>query len=158
MDEKKLVQAKAVFDTLCRSLDNRKWNYKKNEEELTVECGVQSEDLPIEISIKIDVDRRLAMLISHIPLVVKEDKRLDAAIAVSAVNNMLVDGSFDYNIASGHMFFRMTNSFIESTISEEVFFYMIFCSCQTIDEYNDKFLMLAKGMVSVEQFLASIKN
>ena len=52
----------------------------------------------------------------------------------------------------------MTNSFLESKISEEVFAYMLYCSCQTIDEYNDKFLMLAKGMISIEQFLSTLAN
>ena len=56
------------------------------------------------------------------------------------------------------MFFRMTNSFMESKLGEEAFAYMLFCSCQVIDEYNDKFLMLAKGMVSIEQFLSSLNN
>ncbi len=155
---KNVELAKATFATLCQTLDNNDWSYKKNEEALSIECGAQGEDLPMEFNIKVDADRMLVMLLSHLPFVIAEDKRLDIAVAVSAVNNALVDGCFDYDIASGHMFFRMTNSFIESRIAEEVFAYMLFCSCQTIDEYNDKFLMLAKGVLSIEQFLASIMN
>ncbi|MBR6742530.1 MAG: hypothetical protein IKM09_03700, partial [Clostridia bacterium] len=98
------------------------------------------------------------MLISHMPFVIHEDKRLDVAIAVTALNNRLVDGCFDYDIKSGHMFFRMTNSFIDSRLDEEVFAYMLFCACKTIDDYNDKFLMLDKGMLSLEQFLSSLDN
>lgn len=155
---KNLEQAKAVFSTLCQALDNHDWRYKKDAEKLVVECGARGDDLPMDITVKVDVDRMLVLLLSHLPYVVQEDKRLDIAIAVSAINNVLVDGCFDYDLASGHMFFRMTNSFIESTIGEEVFSYMLFCSCQTIDEYNDKFLMLAKGMLSIEQFLSSLAN
>lgn len=155
---KNMEQAKVAFATLCQTLDNHEWHYKKNEEKLSIECGARGDDLPIEITVTVDADRMLVMLISHIPFVIQEDKRLDVAIAVSAINNVLVDGCFDYDIASGHMFFRMTNSFLESKISEEVFSYMIFCSCQTIDEYNDKFLMLAKGLISIEQLLAAVLN
>ena len=157
-EQKNLEQAKIAFGTLCQALDKHEWHYKKDEEKLSIECGAQGEDLPMEITIKVDADRMLAMLISHMPFVIQEDKRLDVAIAVSAINNALVDGCFDYDIASGHMFFRMTNSFLESKISEEVFVYMLYCSCQTIDEYNDKFLMLAKGMISIEQFLSTLAN
>ncbi len=157
-DEKNIAQAKAAFSTLCQALDKHEWHYEKEEEKLSIECGAQGEDLPMKITVKVDADRRLIMLLSHLPFVIQEDKRLDVAIAVSAINNALVDGCFDYDVASGHMFFRMTNSFLESTISEEVFTYMLFCSCQTIDEYNDKFLMLAKGMISIEQFLSTLAH
>ena len=155
---KNYEQAKAAFATLCQALDNHEWHYKKEEDKLSIECGAQGDDLPMEITVKVDADRMLVLLISHMPFVIQEDKRLDVAIAVSAINNALVDGCFDYDVASGHLFFRMTNSFIESKISEEVFAYMLFCSCKTIDEYNDKFLMLAKGLISIEQFLSTLAN
>ncbi len=157
-EEKNMAQAQAAFATLCQALDKHEWHFEKDDEKLAIECGAQGEDLPMKITVKVDADRMLIMLLSHLPFVIQEDKRLDVAIAVSAINNALVDGCFDYDVASGHMFFRMTNSFLESTISEEVFSYMLFCSCQTIDEYNDKFLMLAKGMISIEQFLASLAH
>lgn len=155
-DEKNIVQAKAAFETLCQALDKHEWHYEKEEEKLTLECGAQGEDLPMKITVKVDADRMLIILLSHLPFVIQEDKRLDVAIAVSAVNNALFDGCFDYDVTSGHVFFRMTNSFLESTISEAVFSYMLFYSCRTIDEYNDKFLMLAKGMISIEQFLSAL--
>lgn len=154
-EQKSLEQAQAVFATLCRALDAREWHYQKDEEGLCIECGARGDDLPMEITVKVDAERMVIRLISHMPFVIQEDKRLDVAIAVSSINNMLVDGSFDYDITSGQIFYRMTSSFLESEIGEEVFLYMIFCSCQIIDEYNDKFLMLAKGMLSLEQFLAN---
>ncbi len=155
-DERKLAQAKSVFETLCRTLDKHEWKYGKDEEKLMIECGAQGDDLPMKITVKVDPERSLIMLLSHIPFVIREDKRLDLAIAVSAVNNSLVDGSFDYDVTKGNMCFRMTNSYIESIIGEEVISYMLFCSCQTIDEYNDKFLMLSKGIVSIEQFISTV--
>lgn len=155
---KNLEQAKATFETLCKALDNHEWHYERNEEKLSIECGAQGDDLPVEISVRVDANRMLAILVSHLPFVIQEDKRLDVAVAVSAINNVLADGCFDFDISSGHIFFRMTNSFIESKISEEVFSYLLFCSCKTIDDFNDKFLMLGKGMISIEQFLASLAN
>lgn len=157
-EEKKLMQAKATFDVLCRTLDSDNWHYKKDEENLRIECGARGEDLPMEITIKVDTDRQVVLLFSRLPFAIQEDKRLDVAIALSAINNTIVDGCFDYDIKSGNIFFRMTNSFLDSTIGQEVFLYMMYCSCKTIDDYNDKILMLAKGMLSMEQFLESLKN
>ena len=154
----KMEKARSVFGTVCRALDNREWNYKKDEEALKIECGARGEDLPMELTINVDADRMVVLVLSHIPFIIPEDKRLDAAIAVAAVNNRLVDGCFDYDIKSGHLFFRLTNSYMDSMIGEDVFFYMVLCSCQTIDEFNDKIFMLAKGMLSMEQFLAAINK
>lgn len=152
---KDLALAKATFETLCKTLDSHEWYYEKNEEKLSVNCSAKGDDFPVELEIEVDADRMLVMLISHLPFTIKEDKRLDAAIAISVVNNMMLDGCFDFDIRSGHIFFRMTNSFIESTLGQEYFTYLLFCACQTIDEYNDKFLMIEKGVISVEQFIAS---
>lgn len=155
MADEKLERAQKVYGTMCSTLDSHEWHYKKDEEKLSIDCGAQGEDLPMEITIKVDAERQLILLLSHLPFVISEDKRLDVAIAVSAVNDKLVDGSFDYNIADGHMFFRMTSSFIESEIGNELFTYMLMVSCHTIDEYNDKFLMLGKGMMSIEDFISN---
>ena len=155
---KDLKLAKATFETLCKALDNNKWNYKKDEENLTVKCGARGDDLPMDLVIEVDAERMVVILLSQIPFVFKEDKRIDAAIAVSAINNILAHGCFDYDVISGKMLFRMTNSFVDSKLGEEVFIYMLLASCKTVDDFNDKLLMLAKGMLSIEQFLSTLTN
>lgn len=153
MADEKLERTQKVYETLCSTLDSHGWHYKKNEERLSIDCGAHGEDLPMEITIRVDAERQLIMLLSHLPFVISEDKRLDMAIATSIANNGMVDGSFDFDITDGHMFFRMTSSFIESEIGSELFTYMLMVSCHTIDEYNDRFLMLGKGMMSIEDFM-----
>lgn len=157
-DQVNLTLAKETFNTLCQAFDNNKLHYEKDEEKMIIECRAQGDDLPIELTVSVDAERMLVLLISRLPFVIQEDKRLDVAIAVSAINNLLADGCFDYNVATGNMFFRMTNSFLESKMGEAVFSYLLFGSFKIIDAYNDKLLMLAKGVVSVEQFLASLEN
>lgn len=74
---------------------------------------------------------------------------------LTVVNDMLVDGSFDFDMAKGRVSFRLTASYIESILGKELFECMLMVSATTIDEYNDKFLMIAKGMISFDQFLES---
>lgn len=155
-EQKNLEQAKVTFDTLCRALEKQEWDYKKYEDKFVIECGAQGADLPMKITVEVNPKNLLVILLSRLPFVIQEDKRLDVAVAVSAINNALVDGCFDYDISTGNIYFRMSNSFIDSKIGEEVFIYMLICSCQTIDEYNDKILMLAKGMLSIEQLVSKI--
>ncbi len=157
-DEMKLAKAKEVYKLLHQTLEKNDWHYENDDEKLTIKCGAQGDNLPVEFTVKIDALRQLVKLHSHLPLVIHEDKRIDIAMVISIINNNLADGCFDYDISSGHIFFRMTSSFIESSIGESVFMYMLLCSFATIDKYNDKLLMLAKGMITVEQFISSVSD
>jgi len=157
-DTNDLKRAQKVFETLCKTMDSQDWNYEKNEQELSIESGAQGEDLPIEFSVNVDAERKLVMFLSHIPYVIAEEKRLDLALAINIVNNKIVDGCFDYDVQTGHIFFRMTNSYIDSQLGNDLFSYMLYCACQTIDEYNDKFLMISKGMLTLEKFVETENN
>ena len=91
------------------------------------------------------------------PFAVPENRRTALAVAVSQANNGMVDGSFDFDYLSGRIVFRMTSSYRESLIGKQLFEYMLSCACFTIDEYNDKFLMVAKNEMSAEEILDYIK-
>ena len=151
-DEKKLKNARLVFNTLCGMLDQKDFKYEIHEEDLVVTFGMGGDDLPMHFVINIDAERDLIRVLSRLPFVFEEDKRVDAAIATSQINYRLADGSFDFNYKTGHVLFRMTSSYKDSLISMEVFEYMIAVASFTIDEYNDKLLMLAKGMITVDEF------
>lgn len=155
MAEEKFTTAKAVYETVCKALSEKDWKFKGDDENLKIKTGAVGEDLPMDITIDVNADRQLLLVISPMPMAVPEDKRVDIAIAISVINNQLVDGCFDYDIRTGHIFFRLTSSFIKSKIGKEAVMYMLLCSCKIIDEYNDKLLMLVKGLLSVEQFIAS---
>lgn len=153
-DEKQLKKAKAVYDSLCALLDSRNGHYEKHEEDLVVTFIVGGDDIPMHIIMKVDAERELVRVHSPIPVTFEGDKRIDGAIATSQVNYGLADGSFDYDFKAGRIVFRMTSSYRDSLISENLLEYMIGCASYTIDEYNDKFLMLSKGMIPLESFFA----
>ena len=148
-----MERARKVFDTLCATLDSHDWHYSKDDEKLEIVCNAQGDDLPIRVRFIVDTARQIILLFSPLPFEISEDKRLDAAIAVSMVNNRIVDGGFDYNIATGFLTYRMTSSFIDSDIGNDLFTYMLFTACRTVDDYNDKFLMLSKGTLGIEYFI-----
>ena len=156
-DEKDLKRAQTVYKTLCQMLDDNQWKYKKNEEELSIHCGAQGDDLPMEITIEVDKKRQLVTLLSPMPFAVPEKRRSALAVAVSKANYGIVDGSFDYDFLSGRIVFRLTACYHESLIGKELFNYMLMCSCYTIDEYNDKFLMVAKSDMSTDEILNFIR-
>ncbi len=155
-DEKQLKQAKAAYKSLCDMLDERELIYTKNEEEFRIECGMQGDDLPIEIRIAVDPERQLVILLSSMPFTVAENRRTAMAIAVSCANNGLVDGNFDYDYLSGGIAFRMTSSFMESLVGKEMFEYMLACAAYTVDAYNDKFFAVSKQEMTLEEIVAYI--
>lgn len=154
--EKNLQHAQATFQTLCSTLDRENWRYEKWDG-LRIKLGVQGEDLPMEIVIEVETDRQLVILLSHLPCVIPEDERLDLGVAITTVNDRLVDGCFDFDLGTGDIYFRMTNSFKDSELGSDLFMYMLLCACHTIDDYNDKFLLLSKGLLTLDKFLESDK-
>ena len=114
---------------------------------------MKGDDLPIEFIMVVRPKNQVVQFISSLPFNMPEDKRVDGAIAVCVANYGLVDGSFDYDLRDGEIRFRLTCSYRESTLSEELFNYMIMVSASTVDNYNDKFFMIAKGMMTVQQFI-----
>lgn len=148
-DLKTLKQAQQAYNTLCSMLDNRQWKYSKNEEDLSIECRVQGDDIPMNIFFQIDTDHSLITLYSHLDIEVPKEKLVETAVAVNIINSVLVDGSFDYNILKGNILFRLTSSYKSSLISEKAFEYILDVSCSTVDQYNDKLDALIKGEYSL---------
>ena len=152
-DAKKMMYAKEAFDTLCRSLDNIGWKYRKMEDELKISFGVGGDDIPMSFLIIIDAERQLVRILSLLPFQMKEDKIVDGAVATCVINYLLADGSFDFDVESGHILFRMTSSFRESLLGEELFKYMVSIACLTIDKYNDQLSDINEGKMTIAEFI-----
>lgn len=154
-DEKNLMLAQQVYKTLCEAIERREWTYDKDEEKLLVHFGVNGDDLPMRFILIVDADRQLIRLMSPMPFKMSEDKRMEGALATCAASFGMVDGSFDYDLSDGEIVFRMTASFRESVIGDGLFQYMISCSCAMVDKYNEQFLALDKGVLSINDFLSN---
>lgn len=154
-EEIKMDLAKEVYATLCAALDKRKWHYEKDEENLVVHFGVGGDDIPMSFIIAVDAERQLVRVMSPLPFKFSEDKRMDGAIATCVASFGLADGSFDYDITTGMVVFRMTATYRESKLGDGLFQYMISCSSVMVDEFNDKFLAIDKGLMSIGDFIAS---
>ncbi len=153
MAEINMEKAKEIFDALVNMLDTRGWKYDKHEEDLLIKSGIKGDDLPIEFIVVVKPRNQVVQLLSRLPFQMPEEKRVEGALAVCIANNGLVDGSFDYDVSDGDITFRLTSSYRESTLGADLFEYMIMVSAGTIDDYNDKFFMIAKDMMSIQQFI-----
>lgn len=145
--------AKNIYAQLCKVLDKREWKYDKLDDKLAVGFIVRGEDIPMEFIFNVDVERQLVRLRSQLPFNFAEDKRLEGAIVTSRANCLLVDGYFEYDITDGETSFKITTSCRDSIISDETIEYMLQCALFVVEEFNDKFMAVSKGYLSVEQFL-----
>lgn len=147
-------QAQAVFETLCKALDERHWKYEKHPDDLVITFDYRGEDIPMSFVMAIDAEREVVQLFSTLPFLFGRDKRVEGAIATSCINYLLADGSFDYDYKTGTVRFRLTATFRDSLISPTLLLYMVAIACRTVDDYNDKLLMVAKGVLAPEDITA----
>lgn len=155
MEKEAMLQkmGQEVYETICKMFDDMEYHYERHDEDLVITCKVHGEDIPMDMIFRVRADRQLVQIMSPLPFNIPEEHRMDIAMATTVINNMLVDGSFDFDLSDGSVMFRLTSSYIESILGKELFKYMLMVSATTVDVYNDKFLMIAKGMMSLEQFL-----
>lgn len=151
-DERIIEHSKEVYTTLCAALEAREWVYDKDEENLRVSFGVSGDDIPMHLYISIEPEMQLIRVVSPLPFAMNEEKRIEGAVAACSASYNMLDGNFDYDVSSGKIFFRLTASYRNSRIGEGMFHYLITIACDMVDKYNDKFLALDKGIISLSDF------
>ena len=113
-------EAQVVYNTLCSTLDNMKWTYNKQEENLEVRTSAVGNDLTMKLYMKVDANRSVMYLKSGMPFTVPTD-RIDIMVkAVIAANWAMLNGSFEMDMSDGYIAFKVVVPFMESIISEKV--------------------------------------
>lgn len=153
-DEVKTKVAKETYQTLLKAIELNGWKCEQNDEKLAIHFGVNGDDLHMDFIIVVDVERQLVRLISRLPFNFNRNKLMEGAIATCVANYSIADGSFDYDIFDGSIYFRMTTSYRSSVISHEALMYLVNCAAYTVDKFNDKLLMVNSGAMSLDDFIA----
>ena len=147
-------EARALYNTLCQTLDKMKWHYTKEEDKYVIRTSAIGQDLSMKLNMKIDAERQVMYLKSPMPFDIPERAREALTTAVVVANYTMLNGSFEYDLSDGYLAFKIVVPYMESIISEKVCHYMIMVSCQMIDKFNDKFKALVDGTMSLDEFKA----
>ena len=142
-----------VYQQIKDYLDKRDFHYETHDDQLLIQLTVKGDDRPQPTIIRVIDERQVFQVLSPIPCVMPEDKLVDGALAVSVANDRMLNGSFDYNTVNGRIAYRVTQAFMGMEVSEECIEYVLNVAFFTTDKYNDKFFMISKGMMTLEQFL-----
>ncbi len=156
-DLKEIKLSQKNFEKICEMLDDSKWKYDKDEENLKIFSGTKGDDMRIDIKFELRPQLELAGLLSPMPFEVPEDKRSIMALAVSRANYGMVDGCFDYDYVNGRLLFRITLSYAGTVLSKDAYDYMLSVACTTVNTYNQKFLTVCQKNLTVKQLYELIK-
>lgn len=138
-------QALTIYKYLCDFLDGRNYRYTKNDNDLLVQITMVGEDDPMQFYINVDDERALVIFRSFLPFRFKEERRIAGAIAVCNINYKVCDGMFNTDVRNGSLYFKLTTSFRDSIISQDVIEQMFELSCQMVDKYNDRLAAVNDG-------------
>ena len=153
--EQQLQMGEKVFHTICNMLNGINYHYEtdRRNEDYRIIFTVNGDDIPMKIYMIVRPARDVVSLLSSMPFQAPEDKRTEMAMAVAVANYGLIEGTFDFDINDGEIRYRQTNSYHESLLSEALFEKMLNIALYWIDRYNDRFMMLEKGMMTLQQFI-----
>ena len=154
-DANQMAMAQQIYGTIIEMLDSINFHYDRYDEDLVIRFTVSGDDIPMTMIFTVDPEREVVRLFSPMPFKIDEDKRTELALAVAIANYGLVNGSFDYDLSDGEIRFRCTTCYRDSVVGPNLFKYMLSISNGTTDDYNDKFMMLNKGMMTLQQFAES---
>ena len=158
LDPSRIAGTEQNADILISMLNHRKLRYsieEKTDTRTHIRIIFTGRDLPMTLHILLRTDKQIVSVLSAMPFKITPEKRSDAAFAVIAANHGLIDGSFDLNMQTGEIRFRLTSSYMETTLSETLFSYLMYVSAETIDRFNDRFEGLNNGTLTLEEFLAA---
>ena len=147
------MTGKEVYDLFKKHLDAHNFKYDEHEDDLVISMTVHGQDLPQPTYIRVMDDRDVVQVLSPIPSNIPEDKRMEAAVAVSVANYGMINGCFDLDMRDGEIRFRLAQSYRGIEMSDDLVGYILGVSFFTTDKYNDRFFMLGKGMMTLEQFI-----
>ena len=153
--EDKLQKSKEIFDGFCEYLKSNDCRFNKDDENLVVFFIIKSDNIEIKFIAKAEVNRETLRIMAMLPVNFGSGKRIDGAMVTTIATSGMANGSFDYDISSGNVMFKISQSFVGSKISPAVYDYMVDCAMMTIAEYFGKFLAVSEGKMTVPQFMKS---
>lgn len=151
-------EAQETLDVFAGMFEKRGWKYNRSDEHGCIYTGIVGDDLPMNIMIRADAGAGVLQIVSKIPVDMAPEKIVEAAIIVNEFNDGRLLGNFDMDVTRGLIIFKTCTCIADSRVSEEACSLLFDYTVRMIDNYNDKFLMLNKGMLTMEKILADMEQ
>ena len=152
MSEKQLAQAKKVYATMLEALKQEGWKFEKTDD-LFISSTYVGNDFEIVYQIQIDAERECFHFMSEPFATFPPERRDDGAKATCIANHGLVFGHFDLDLDNGEIRYSLADSFTDSELGVGFFKEILDTALTAADLYNDRFLMLATGLIDIKRFI-----
>ena len=152
-DEVKIQHARAMYEKTKEMLNEKGVQFHVDDEKMMINFLIGGDDIPMDIYIISDAGGQKLRMLSKMPVTVDPEKMIEMATAVCIANNGLYMGNFDYVVTEGMIFFVIQQSYLDTDLSKELIDLMVAATIDSVDKYNDRFLMLNKGMLTLEKFI-----
>ncbi len=149
-----LDRAREVYAVICQALDELKTPYTKSQNEFSAQLNLTGRNRSVNANIRVDYENELVTLVSLLPIKIPNDRYFEGAVAINAVNFIVQDGGFAYNIENGEVAFRLNCSYNSREITKELVVYILTCSFTTVDAVNDKLNKLVTSETELETFVS----
>ncbi len=152
MSTPNVAAAEAVYSTFRKVLDDMEITYTPHEEDRVITFGYKGKDMNHDIIIFVNADSETFRVVERLPYDIPEDKIVDVALASCLVNNRLMLGGFTYGLDE-HLNFEVAQSFAGSLVGEAAIKKCLFAVLVCVEEYDDKFMALNKGYLTIKDFV-----
>ena len=149
----KMARALEVYNKMIEAFVAKDVPFDRFDDDLVIKSQYKGQDFPIDFIFSVDPQKECVTFLSDSFAEFPDDKLKDAAFATAVANFGMAFGHFDLNLSEGNVYYVMSTSYIDSTLGEQFFFFMLATALSTADRYNDRFFMLAKGMIDLQKFI-----
>jgi hypothetical protein len=156
LTEEKKYNALNAYGCVTLTLEARNLKFEKYDDELVVRCGFDTDTFPLDLTIYTLAEEEAILILSKLPFEFPEERGLECAFAVSAINCNLKQGSFDYNFIDREIRFRLSTSYCGTDVHLDLCNHLINYSAQTIKKYSDLLYLLATEALTFEQFMMQV--
>ncbi len=158
MNKQKELEAQNILQKFVELLDENELVYETSDDELAVSLAIKDGDFFAELYFIPHVENETVMMISPLDFNVPEERMRDMAVAVSYLNNHIVNGFFDYDIEDGKLSFRTTIPYQRSKISQTVLACSMLINFVSVREYHELLKDLARNQMSLNEFLNAVSQ
>lgn len=152
-------KATAVITAITDYMDETKLKYDADHEKNTVFITVTGDDFPVTLMFSVNAENNRVETYSRLPFEIKKEKAVDVAMAIAAINARIAYGKFCLYFDKGVCSYE-NNEYLTGVegFSSEYGKVLVATAYSIIEEYNDKLFAVNKGLMSVKDFLASLKK
>lgn len=154
-----IQRADAAFKAITDFMDGAKLKYEANAEERTCFVTVTGNDFPVALLFSVSAEKQRVEAYSQIPFEIKKEKAVDIAMALTAINGRIAYGKFCLYMDKGLCTYE-NSEYITSLegFTSEYGKALVATAYSVVEEYNDSLYSLNKGLMTVKDFLASLKK